>query len=439
MSDTQGTWFLSAPEIAVSRRRGDPLGLRNITDDIAELLAPGLTNRTRDARWLTLLAWSLVESEQAWRKAGGTSVKTANERRERYIWLRPLELLWVARSIHLGGERYRATQWPGYRSIRRWDGKSHRFAMTDSQLNSYRQLGAYGAYRVLFRQGGFTELDDGWTPGPAARELAAFVNRMLKRDGAAPAWLHKPRLANPAQWWLATGWQNWQVAGRTSSLLLSASTPTRLQQEEIDVLAPQLFPRTSIRLRTAKAIQANRNAKDYVALCRALSNALPRTGGAVELSHLGDLAALHQAGIMLLRTVADGVADNVRSFTALARHPDVDAALQAFSSCATAWLDTAGKTGLLEHHAEADRLARIAGTTGTALLRRFIAHHEQHGSGARWFGRDGDSVILIGAESGIASGNFGYRLHALAWLAVQCGIVTALPKALTDQVNEDDA
>jgi len=28
-----------------------------------------VTNRTRDARWLTLLSWSLVESDRAWRKA----------------------------------------------------------------------------------------------------------------------------------------------------------------------------------------------------------------------------------------------------------------------------------------------------------------------------------------------------------------------------------
>jgi hypothetical protein len=47
-------WFFSAPYEAPMVRRGDPLGLRLAAARYAEALAPGLTNRTLDARWLTI-------------------------------------------------------------------------------------------------------------------------------------------------------------------------------------------------------------------------------------------------------------------------------------------------------------------------------------------------------------------------------------------------
>ena len=440
MATREAIWFLSAPETSTPRRRGDPLGLRNITDEVAELLAPGLTNRTRDARWLTLLSWSLVESERAWQKATGHALNTAEHRRERYAWLRPLELLWVARSIDLGGKRFRASHWPGHRSLKRWDRRSARFAMTASQLTNYRQSGAYGAYRILFRQSGLTESNDGWTPANSTYGLAEFVKRQLKREGAAPTWRNKPRLADPAHWWISTGWPQWQMPARPNPLMLSALTPNRLHQDEIDILVPLLFPPDSPRLRTAQAIGADRKGGDYVALCRSLAKALPRSGGDPSLSRLGDLAALNNAGVMVLRSIAQCVAEGSRSITALARDPHVTGALEALSDCAGAWRKTARHAPPFTYQNEADLLSQVP-TGGTlASLRRFIAHHEQYGSGARWFARAGDEIILIGAEFGLESGSFSYRLHALARLAIQCGVLGTLPRALGGHtVDEDDA
>jgi hypothetical protein len=45
-------------------RRGDGLGLLALTNVFAETVAPELTNRVRDARWVTILAWCLVRSQQ---------------------------------------------------------------------------------------------------------------------------------------------------------------------------------------------------------------------------------------------------------------------------------------------------------------------------------------------------------------------------------------
>jgi hypothetical protein len=439
MAMTKATWFLTAPEISTPRRRGDPLGLRNITDEVADLLAPGLTNRTLDARWLTLLSWSLVQSDRAWRKAGGDALRTAEERRQRYAWLQPLELLWVVRSMQLGGAAYRAIQWPGYRSLKRWDKAESHFAMTASQRKNHRQLGAYGAYRVLFRQAGFTVNDDGWTPAEPVRILARLVEQTLEQERGSAQWKNKPQSDNPAQWWLTTGWRRWRTAHPGSKLLLSALVPQKLTAQEIKVLAPSLFPADSGRWRTARAIGANEGASNYVALCAKLAATLPRSGSDVRLAALGVLAALNDAGLGVLRAVALCVTEGTHSIPGLSRETRVLDAVGKFYRCADAWRRRSANMARFEHQAQADKLAGIAAKGTQPFLRRFMDHHEQCGTGARWFVRDDDVVVLMGAEAGTSSGNFGYRLHALAHLAVQCGVISALPAALAGQAANDDA
>jgi hypothetical protein len=70
-------WFFTAPEEPVLKRRGDPLGFRKATDGYAELLAPGLSSRTVDGRWLTILCWILRnanELRQRFRPGGDNSL-----------------------------------------------------------------------------------------------------------------------------------------------------------------------------------------------------------------------------------------------------------------------------------------------------------------------------------------------------------------------------
>jgi hypothetical protein len=411
--------------------------MRNITDEVADMLAPGLTNRTRDARWLTLLAWSLVASDQAWRKVGGSDISNAATRAERYAWLRPLELLWVARSMHIGGKSYRAAQWPGSRSLARWDHLSPRFSMTGTQLTNHRQLGAYGAYRVLFRQQGFTLFNDGWTPADSTLSLAKFVTETLSKEGAAPTWQNKPRHPDPAHWWITTGWPQWRTPCKESKLLLSGIQPTKLHQEEIQVLLPLLFADKSDRLRTAEAIGATSASADYVGLCNFLSRKLPAAGGNPSLSRLGVLADLHDAGVQVLRTIAQCCLENSVTVTVLARDRNLVEAHRRFVSCAMNWREHEDSSPLFSHQVEADRLAKVSIPSTQAFLHRFITHHEAHSSGTRWFALDGDTIVSIGAESSVAGGDFGYRLHALARLAVQCGVLKKLPRALVENVREE--
>src|SRR5947209_8662667 len=83
-------------------------------------------------------------------------VSTRYEQRDRYTWLRPLELMWVARTIGLAGEDWRDRSLAGQRRMWPWyrDGKvfANRFGMTVDQFRAYRQTGMYGGYRLAFRK-----------------------------------------------------------------------------------------------------------------------------------------------------------------------------------------------------------------------------------------------------------------------------------------------
>src|SRR5271166_1996889 len=135
------SWNLTGPWEPVSVRRGDALGFRAASDYFADLLAPGLSSSTYDARWISLLSWCLKWSHVAWKNAGGGDLSRRDDQRARYAWLRPLELLWVDRTLESG----QATgQLRGRRSIERWrraDRHVPNFAMSPDQFRRYRQVG----------------------------------------------------------------------------------------------------------------------------------------------------------------------------------------------------------------------------------------------------------------------------------------------------------
>jgi hypothetical protein len=97
--DDQRGWYFTAPWEQMPIRRGDALGFRAGADYFADLMAPGLSNNTSDARWVSILSWCLQWSHVAWRSAGGGDLARRDDQRARYAWLRPLELLWVDRTL----------------------------------------------------------------------------------------------------------------------------------------------------------------------------------------------------------------------------------------------------------------------------------------------------------------------------------------------------
>jgi hypothetical protein len=66
-----------------------------LADRLGDALAPDFSNRITDGRWLTILAWCLCRSHAAFHKTGRRNVDNRLLARERYTWLRPLELMWV--------------------------------------------------------------------------------------------------------------------------------------------------------------------------------------------------------------------------------------------------------------------------------------------------------------------------------------------------------
>ena len=136
--DYGSRYLFTAPWEPVLVRRGDALGLRALADQFADAVAPQLSNRVNDGRWVTILAWCLVRSHEVFHASGGRGVLTRAEAGNRYAWLRPLELMWVARTIGLASEDWQERSLAGQRRISPWyqAGKvfTNRFGMTEDQF-----------------------------------------------------------------------------------------------------------------------------------------------------------------------------------------------------------------------------------------------------------------------------------------------------------------
>src|SRR5438876_10335231 len=109
--------LFTAPWDPIVVRRGDALGLRALTDVFAESVAPGMSNRVRDGRWVTILAWCLARSHEVFHACGDLTTSTREGQSRRYAWLRPLELMWVARTIELADNSTERSL-AGQRSVR---------------------------------------------------------------------------------------------------------------------------------------------------------------------------------------------------------------------------------------------------------------------------------------------------------------------------------
>jgi hypothetical protein len=101
-------------------RRGDALGILALTNIFAETVAPGLSNRVRDGRWITILAWCLVRSQQVFHASGSRYEFTRAEQSSRYEWLRLLELMWGARTIALAEDDWKDRPVSGRRRVQPW-------------------------------------------------------------------------------------------------------------------------------------------------------------------------------------------------------------------------------------------------------------------------------------------------------------------------------
>lgn len=444
-------FFFTAPWEPIVTRRGDALGLRNVSDSFAELLAPEMSNRTYDGRWVTILAWCLCRSHDAFFASEKTSEITRDNQRTRYAWLRPLELMWAARTMMLLDDEGKGRPISGKHSVARWikNGcdKHDRFGMSPDQFKAYRQTGMYGGYRVAFRKWpNLTDGGDGWTPLDATRKLAKWLDRKLGSK-ARPTWpLFDPDRPPQQRWrdvdgkeheWWLRKWPEYIEKGSNADF----NTLPRPRDEfellpESQLLRPIIFGEDTAgkqRFSIAKTIEESQ-ASDHPAICTEIGKS---AGDDQPLSLLPHFSRLADAGMVAMECVANALVTNpkIKFQEVLGRDGTQSVCTELFEA-ARAWpRDTKISLRFLDSiHQFADSFCDKA---PAAVLRSLLEHHQQFGGGRRWFVLNGDSVEPCSAFSS-QSFRYRFRLWQLCRLAVQCGLIEDMPGSLKTEVDYDD-
>lgn len=458
MTTTLSHFFFTAPWEPVSVRRGDALGLGALADQFADAVAPDLSNRISDGRWVTLLAWSLVQSQQVFQASGGRSVVTRQEQIQRYAWLRPLELLWVARTISLlkaDTEDWKQRPLSGRRRVAPWvagNMKADRFGMTSKQFQAYRQTGPYGGYRRAFRKWPGLTAGDGWTPGPQSEALSRWLDGKLKGarlqladDVSRSAKLarNKERRDSENKWWLEH-WQTFDQASKAAEL----NTLPRQRGDfsvlpEAVLLKPLIFGNDAAGKKRLTIVQslAKSGATEHASLCQYLSQQFrsdPTIARLATFSHLAD------AGLEAMNYINDALKREPKvALAEVARGSMAKEVCKVLQAAAQAWLavqaGSAAQATSLRHADTADRFAQTMAASVMPLdcFRQLLRHHETYGGGLRWFVLRDAHVEARTLSKGEAS-RYGFRLWALCRLAVQCGVLTKMPKALHDDIEPDN-
>ena len=428
-------WYFTAPWYPTPIRRGDALGFRAGADYFADLLAPGLSNATSDARWISLLSWCLYWSHVVWCKAGGGDLSRGEGQRARYAWLRPLELLWVDRTLESGQT---TGQLRGRRSIERWrkaGRQSPNFAMSPDQFRRYRQVGTYGAYRVVLRTVGLTT-GDGWTPAETARKLAKIVNDSLPADvrlqhenfPRSTKWGHWTD--DEARYWVRQGWPDaFTKAGIGPLPTADNAISKRLPEAERRVLEPLLFGAESTRRVTAEALAGAKGAPSHADLCDILasSDALSKKIEPESLAPLPAFTRFADASMDAMRGLWSEIntddAAQAPAIKKLACSSEVRSNLEMVRETGAAWLHAPARS-MFPHDDVITRMAEAmqAAKTPIEQLRVFVYHHHEHGGGRHWFREQEGKIVPLVADTGIAASDYRFRLRPLIRLAAQCGV-----------------
>ncbi|HQQ69481.1 MAG TPA: hypothetical protein PLL92_04090 [Alicycliphilus sp.] len=445
---------MTAPWEPISIRRGDALGFRPGADYFADLIAPGLSNGTSDARWITLLSWCLKWSHGVWQHSGSGDLTQRDAQRDRYAWLRPLELLWVDRTLESGQS---TGQLRGRRSIERWrkaDQKPSNFAMNADQFRRYRQVGTYGAYRVVFRTVAGLTTGDGWTPGPIALQLANLANQKLPREVR----LNEEHFENGTRWgswrnqearfWIERGWAAWQMEANHGLLPTPDEAADKpLSREERSLLAPALFGPGSVRQIAAEVLAGANAARSHADLCDALASSTTLANKIEPASlvllpaftRLAD-AAMHAMRVLWNATNQDGEAQ-APTIQKLARASDVPESFGQLQTACKAWLESPNRH-TFPHNQVVTELAQgmQRATSMTQQIQALTKHHQAHGGGRRWFREQAGSLVPLVADTGIAASDYRFRLRSLCLLAAQCGVenMDSALNALTQHDVDDD-
>lgn len=444
-------FFFTAPWEPVPVRRGDALGLGALADQFADAVAPDLSNRISDGRWVTLLAWSLVQSQQVFHASGGRAMVTRSEQYQRYAWLRPLELMWVARTVSLlEKDDWKQRPLPGRRRVAPWLEKqtADRFGMTPEQFRAYRQTGTYGGYRRAFRKWPGLTTGDGWTPGPQSIALARWLDGKLKGarlqlgddlSRSAKLALGKEGPGKQHTWWMGH-WKTFDQHAKPDKIAELNTLPRQRGDfsvlPEAQLLKPLIFGNDASGNRRLAIVQsvAKSKATDYGSLCQYLSQHFISDPTITRLAAFSRLADAGLAAMDLVAQVLNGQPQI--ALTEVARLSAAKGICKELHSAALDWI--AEPEMVLRHVGAAGRFAQAITTDQPiACLRQLLRHHETYGGGLRWFVLR-DERIEARTPSTSEATRYGFRLWSLCRLAVQCGVLATMPKALHDDTDWED-
>lgn len=460
-------WFFSAPDESAPVRRGDALGLQPLANMFADIIAPGLSNRTVDARWLTILCWCLKQSDSVFRRLvagynyGDEWLQTREGARLRYECLQPLELMFVYWGIKIdkkndekngvqGSDEKVRRQLPGQRTISglvepgiRIDQAVPEFGMSEYQLQRYRYAGIYGAYRKALRDFyGLTvplpgnRRGDGWNLGEIGSKLAeemdgrlGEVNRFRTIDSLVRKLIGRfecpPEMVLP------------QDRMRLEPL------PWR----EKKLLEGAIFGKDRYgKRRRASAEEISCATDDLVrAFARGeLSKEVP------ALRYLEFFDDLTTSAFEVLMLIAKAGENAGSTLSLLAPHAGRDCrklmdATGRWRKARKAWGNDGVSFNMESELVKADDLAiRIAeaGRDVVSVMRALVDYHQERGGGLRWVGVRDESgghsglIRLITVFSGQSAPRYTYRFFQLERLAVQCGVVTPSGKLQDWDDNE---
>lgn len=413
-------FFLTEQSQETPIRRRDPFGFAKIANHYADLLAPGITNRNRDARWITILCWSLrqVEDDFAY---------TSQD--EAYNYLRGLELRWIIEACHRW-DRGRGRQLPGSRAVRDcspgiWP-RLREEKMGDDQWRRYQYVGPYASYRGLMQEMALLE-DDGLTLTSEGKKLSRII----------PLQTTNCRRQSNGDWvdyWL----RRWPIGQRRESILPRTSTSLRLPVAEANILNPLLFAVDDDAKRrevVAKTLEGTRS-ETHSGMCTELQQRLQKTSGWAEdeqilLQQLGSFAA-----------IADSAVDVLKKAFRLIKQPiDVGSAAKKMGKELCALQNATNGWSQDKVWPDVDsfalRLNRLRDDGD--FLAELICLHEERGGGQRWVALSNGQLDRAVRFSDPPYGFYRFRLESLGRLAVGVGIIKQMPPVfrMPDDEEED--
>lgn len=413
------TLFQTVPLVREPQRRRDPFGFAEVATFYADLLAPDLTNRQRDARWLTILCWSLQQVQATVVAPSGVAGD--------YDRLRGLELRWVMQACQLP-DQGKGRQLPGSRTVRRLSAEQYRnlqVEMGQGQWRRYRYVGPYAAYRSLLRHLALLEVD-GWTLSPEGLGLARVAARLV--PDPKPGNILRGDHDNG---WLAYWLRRWPIAGSPpgSSDFLPGYAKALLPAERA-LITPKLFSDGSRRRAVADGLAAS-TARTHAELCGDLQRCLLGRGDwesrdRARLGKLEQFAYLADAAIDALDTTYRLTAQNQNAQpdvadVAACMAPELDRLVRA---CAQ-W-----GAGNVWPQVERFAAALRQECSPAHRLQRLLRLHEQSAGGLLWLRERDGKVDRVAQYAQPPGGYYRFRLAALAHLAKGCKVISTLPIAL---------